>query len=456
MTHTNRVPGSFRDPSGFMFVEKGILYRRVNASYLEEYSFLINSGLYKELVDSSQLISHIEVESTDTSFRILQPERIANFSYPYEWSFSQLKDAALLTLDIQEKAILKGMILKDASAYNVTFNNGRVIFLDTLSFDKYVEGRPWIAYRQFCQHFLAPLALMSKKDIRLNSLIKSYIDGIPLDIASSLLPLSSYLNLGLFLHIHIHAKSQKKHSGELSSKRAKHMKISRKSMLAMIAGLKSTIRNLKWAPGGTEWDDYYSSNNNYNHTSMLDKEQKVNLLLSSIKPDSVWDLGANFGNFSRVASDHSKSVVAWDIDPSCVERNYLSLKKHEYNITPLLMDLTNPSPSIGWDCNERQSFFDRGRPSILLALGLVHHLAISNNIPLSNMFESFARLSDKLIIEFVPKSDSQVQKLLSSREDIFENYSKEGFEDAFLNIYELRSLEKIKDSERSLYYLEKI
>jgi len=163
MTHANRVPGSFRDPSGFMFVEKGILYRRVNASYLEEYSFLINSGLYKELVDSSQLISHIEVESTDTSFRILQPERIANFSYPYEWSFSQLKDAALLTLDIQEKAILKGMTLKDASAYNVTFNNGRVIFLDTLSFDRYIEGRPWIAYRQFCQHFLAPLALMSKK-----------------------------------------------------------------------------------------------------------------------------------------------------------------------------------------------------------------------------------------------------------------------------------------------------
>ena len=348
------------------------------------------------------------------------------------------------------------MTLKDASAYNVTFYQGKATFIDTLSFDRYRDGEPWVAYKQFCQHFLAPLVLMSKRDVRLNSLLKSYIDGVPLDLASSLLPTTSYFNLGIFLHVHLHARSQKKYSETSDAKKIESAHLSKSRLFALIDSLESTIRKLKWSPGGTEWDDYYANNNNYDDSSMPDKERKIELLLSQIKPNTVWDLGANFGNFSRIASKYSESVIAWDIDPSCVERNYLTLKKTKENITPLLVDLTNPSPSIGWNCRERASFFERDEPDVILALGLVHHLAISNNTPLSYIFEFLSRLSRNVIIEFIPKSDSQVKKLLSSREDIFEDYTQEGFERVLLNFFKIVSLEKIKDSERSIYYLKKV
>ena len=451
------VSGSYKDPSGHLFIRNKILYRQVNFSYQKDYDFLIDSGLYQSLSESNRLINHIEIDNSDKgTYKLLQPTFINTFSYPYEWSFSQLKDAAFLTLHIQKESLLKGMTLKDASAYNVTFYQGQATFIDTLSFDRYRDGEPWVAYKQFCQHFLAPLVLMSKRDVRLNSLLKSYIDGVPLDLASSLLPTTSYFNLGIFLHVHLHARSQKKYSETSDAKKIESAHLSKSRLFALIDSLESTIRKLKWSPGGTEWDDYYANNNNYDDSSMPDKERKIELLLSQIKPNTVWDLGANFGNFSRIASKYSESVIAWDIDPSCVERNYLTLKKTKENITPLLVDLTNPSPSIGWNCRERASFFERDEPDVILALGLVHHLAISNNTPLSYIFEFLSRLSRNVIIEFIPKSDSQVKKLLSSREDIFEDYTQEGFERVLLNFFKIVSLEKIKDSERSIYYLKKV
>jgi ribosomal protein L11 methylase PrmA len=451
------VSGSYKDLSGHLFFKDKILYRQVNFSYQENYDFLIDSGLYELLSKSNRLVSHIEIDNSDKGiYKLLQPTLVNTFSYPYEWSFSQLKDAALLTLNIQREALLKGMILKDASSYNVTFHQGEATFIDTLSFERYRDGEPWVAYKQFCQHFLAPLVLMSKRDIRLNSLLRSYIDGVPLDLASSLLPTTSFFNLGIFLHVYLHAISQKKYSETSDTKKIVNTHISKSRLVALIDSLESTIKKLKWSPGGTEWDDYYINNNNYNDLSMADKEKKIESLLSQIKPSTVWDLGANFGNFSRIASKYSENVIAWDIDPSCVERNYLRLKKAKGNITPLLIDLTNPSPSIGWNCEERMSFFERDEPDAVLALGLVHHLAISNNTPFSYIFKFLSKLSKNVVIEFIPKSDSQVIKLLSSREDIFKNYTQEGFEMAFLNFFKLVSVEKIKDSERSIYYLKRI
>jgi len=452
-----KVPGSFRDPNGYLFFDNGALCRHINYSYQDNYDLLISSGLYEDLSNSGELIKHTELSNSDKeAYKIIQPDFIELFSYPYEWSFSQLKDAALLTLDIQKKSIEKGMVLKDASSYNVTFHKGKAIFVDTLSFEKYQDGEPWVAYKQFCQHFLAPLALMSKTDIRLSTLLKNYIDGVPLDLASLLLPSSTYFYLGLFLHIHLHAKSQSKYSNSVSTKDAGSVHLSKAKLLAMIDSLRSTVKKLTWSPGNTEWDDYYTSNNNYNDLSMLDKENCINAMLSDINPRTVWDLGANFGNFSRIASMHSESVVAWDVDPSCVERNYLKTKEDGENITPLLIDLTNPSPSIGWNCEERNSFFDRGKVGAVLALGLVHHLAIANNVPLSSIFQSLSSLSENLIIEFVPKSDSQVKKLLSSREDIFGNYTQEGFERSLSGFFKVVSSKRIDHSERIIYRLQSI
>ncbi|MFC1593962.1 SAM-dependent methyltransferase, partial [Candidatus Omnitrophota bacterium] len=208
----DNVASSFRDPSGFLFYHNDSLYRQVNVIYKEHYEHLIHSGLYGALVKEGLLIPHVEVDlglrRSDQGYKIIKPEVVSCISYPHEWSFSQLKDAALTTLTIQKKAMECGMSLKDCSAYNIQFKKGMPIFIDTLSFEKLQADQPWIAYRQFCQHFLAPLALMSYSDIRLNQLFRIYIDGIPLDLASRLLPGRTRFSPALFSHIHLHAKSQ--------------------------------------------------------------------------------------------------------------------------------------------------------------------------------------------------------------------------------------------------------
>jgi hypothetical protein len=213
-----QLSASFRDPSGFLFSRGGALYRQVNRKYQQEYARLMESGLYEKLVKAGLLIPHTEVNQApaeaENAYKVIQPERVAFISYPYEWSFGQLKDAALATLSVQKRALKRGMSLKDASAYNIQFVHGKATLIDTLSFETYKEGQPWVAYRQFCQHFLAPLALMALRDVRLSQLLRVYIDGVPLDLASELLPWNTRLNFGLLTHIHLHAGAQKKYAGE--------------------------------------------------------------------------------------------------------------------------------------------------------------------------------------------------------------------------------------------------
>ena len=456
---TNRkLPSSFRDPSGFLFFRDGFIYRQVNSTYKEDYDHLINSGLYETLVDAELLIPHEEVDSEaaepDKAYKIIKPEPIPFVSYPYEWCFSQLKDAALTTLKIQKGSLDFGMSLKDCSAYNMQFRKGKPVFIDTLSFEKYHEGQPWVAYRQFCQHFLAPLALMSYTDIRLNQLFRVYIDGVPLDLASSLLPFRTRFIFSLLSHIHLHAKSQE-HFADKTVNISGH-KMSRLSFLGLIDNLESAIKKLKWRAQGTEWVDYYYEDTNYSSDALQHKKQIVAEFLDKINPKSVWDLGANVGMFSRIASDKGIQTISFDIDPAAVERNYLEcVKKGETNILPLLLDLTNPSPSIGWENQERMSLLDRGPADTVFALALIHHLAISNNLPLNKIADFLNRVCKSLIIEFVPKSDSQVQRLLSTREDVFPDYTQRVFESEFRKYFKMQNSVKIRDSERILYLMER-
>ena len=448
---------SFRDPSGFLFSRGGILYRQVNRKYETEYARLMESGLYEKLVKTGILIPHVETDQIstdptgDAAFKVIQPERVPFISYPYEWSFGQMKDAALATLSIQRRALKAGMSLKDASAYNIQFVHGKPTLIDTLSFETYKEGRPWVAYRQFCQHFLAPLALMALKDVRLNQLLRVYIDGVPLDLASELLPWKTRFNFGLLTHLHLHAGAQKKYSGAEVKSRAGIM--SRQAMIGLIDSLDSAIRKLNWNPSGTEWGNYYDLTN-YSDAAFEHKKQLVNEWSVRINPALVWDLGANNGAFSRVASQSGSYVVAFDIDPAAVEQNYRQIKSEKTeNILPLLLDLTNPSPAIGWANQERDSFATRGPADMVLALAVIHHLAISNNVPLLKLANFFAEIGQWLVIEFVPKSDSQVQKLLVSRDDIFPNYNREGFEAAFKKRFKVCEAVNLRESERVLYLM---
>lgn len=451
----NNLPSSFRDPSGFVYIQNSVIYRQINTAYRENYDHLINSGLYKELVDAELLISHVEVDidgtKSDKAYKIIKPELIPFISYPYEWSFSQLKDAALTTLKVQMLALDFGMSLKDCSAYNIEFRKGKAIFIDTLSFEKYLEGVPWIAYRQFCQHFLAPLALMSYTDIRLNQLSCLFIDGIPLDLASSLLPFRTSFSFSLQSHIHLHAKSQKHFADKIVNMTGRKMSLV--SFLGLIDNLKSVIKKLKWQAKGTEWADYYDDFN-YSSNAHQHKKQIVANFLDKINSKSVWDLGANDGKFSRIASDKGIKTISFDIDPAAVEKNYLEVVKNgETNVLPLFLDLSNPSPAIGWENLERMSLLERGPADTVFALALVHHLAISNNLPFYKIGNFLNRICNSLIIEFVPKSDSQVQRLLAMREDIFPDYTQPFFESEFAKYFTIEGSEKIRDSERTLYLM---
>jgi hypothetical protein len=311
-----------------------------------------------------------------------------------------------------------------------------------------------VAYRQFCQHFLAPLALMALRDIRLNQLLRVYIDGVPLDLASGLLPSKTRFSFGLLTHLHLHASAQKRYSGAEVKSRAGTM--SRQAMTGLIDSLESTITKLDWNPGGTEWGNYYDITN-YSEAAFEHKKLLIREWAARLKPARVWDLGANNGVFSRVAAETGAYVVSSDIDPAAVEQNYRTSKEaKEQNLLPLLLDLTNPSPSIGWANQERDSFSARGPVDMVLALALIHHLAISNNVPLPQLADFLSKLGKWLVIEFVPKSDSQVQKLLVSREDIFPNYTREGFEAAFKERFNIREATNVSESERALYLMESL
>ncbi len=446
---------SFRDPSGFLFTDKGTLYRQVNQEYKAHYDKLMESGLYRSLVDQKLLIPNEEVKIAPPekaiAYKVIRPDRIPFISYPYEWSFSQYKDAALTTLEIEMLALEMGMTLKDASVYNIQFLEVHPLLIDTLSFEIYEEGSPWVAYRQFCQHFLAPLSLMALTDIRLQQLMRVYIDGIPLDLTSNLLPGKSHFNMGLELHIHRHAASQKKYAGKGEEAKSKEAKINKLSFQGLIDNLQGTIKGLNWEGARTEWADYYDITN-YTSEAFERKRVLVGQFIDVVKPETAWDLGANNGEFSRIASEKGIFTVSSDIDPVAVEKNYQEIvKAKEKNLLPLLIDLTNPSPGIGWENKERTSFIDRGPVDLVMALALIHHLAITNNLPLERIADFFAQLGKWLIIEFVPKEDSQVQRLLSSRKDIFPEYSESGFETSFKEDFQLNRKETIEGTKRTMY-----
>lgn len=445
---------SFRDTSGFVYVLDDILYRQINKCAANDFERFIQSGLYQFLLEKSYIIEHSETSNSyafnDEAFKVLKPSIIDFISYPYEWSFSMLKDAALLTLCIQKHALNYGMSLKDATAYNIQFYKGKPIFIDTLSFESF-QNTPWKAYGQFCRHFLSPLILASYADIRLIGLLKNYIDGIPLDFVSKILPIKTRFNLNILAHIHLHSKSIK--SNESNPRNIKTLKMNKEMHLKLITALESFINGLKWKPENTEWGDYYTFTN-YTNESFEKKKAIVSRFMNKINPKNLWDIGANNGLFSRIASDLGIETIAFDIDPIAIEKSYLKVKRdNEQHILPLICDLTNPIPPIGWANEERKGFMQRGKADCVMALALIHHLAISNNLPFEKIAGFLSKISNYLIIEFVPKEDSKVQTLLATREDIFDKYDINNFKREFENCFEIIEESLIDNSKRTLFLL---
>jgi ribosomal protein L11 methylase PrmA len=452
------LDSSFRDPSGYIFKLDGKFYRAIHSSYKDNLHLFETSGLLSELLSKGQVLSYETLKPSDFNltkdyFSVIFPDQLKHISYPNEWCFSQYKDAALLTLEIQETSLKYGMSLKDSSAFNIQFHNGKAVMIDTLSFERYEEGEPWIGYQQFCQHFLAPLLLASFVDIRSLKLIQMHMDGIPLDYVVKQLSILKLLKPMVFIHIYLHSKAQNKNSSKIDSIKKN---ITKSSLLGLIGSLKSLVNSLKWNPKGTEWGDYYA-HTNYSDLSMSNKRSIIDSLLDEIKPKTLWDVGGNNGEFTRLASIKGVESVLFDIDYAAIEKSYLKTKiEGEANITSFVMDFTNPSPGIGWNNKERLSIIDRGPADVVFALALIHHLCISNNLPFHYVADFFSRIVSKsLVIEFVPKSDSQVQRLLRTREDIFTHYDQEFFEKEFVKFFDIAKSIKVSNSKRFLYLMHK-
>lgn len=458
MTNYTRHPSSFKDPSGFVFESEGILYRQVNNYYAAQYLQLIDSGLYKQLVSQGQLISHEELAYNITNsphwYLTLRPEPVQPISYAYEWCFEQLQDAALLTLSVLKTALQYGMILKDATPYNIQFHKGRPVFIDTLSFDNYNAKQPWIAYRQFCQCFLFPLYLEHYLKTDIQKILSTYIDGIPVDIIAKLLPLKSRLSLGVWLHVYLqHTTSA---SARAKNGNNRNTAFSKKKLLDVIGHLTSIITSFPTNKTyKTTWSNYYEDTI-LSKEYLREKEVIIREMIGQTTARTVLDLGANDGYFSKIFASQQLTVIATDADSRCISRLYNEVKKDKIeNIQPLILDIANPSPAIGFNNRERAAFHDRIKTDLVAALALVHHLVIGKNISMPVLAEYFNGIAPELIIEFVPKEDEKVQQMLKSRPDTFPDYTIEVFENMFSQYFTVISKRQVPGTHRVLYYMKR-
>lgn len=426
-------PSSFRDPFSQVFDDGNTVTRMIYPSYFKEYNHLMNSGLYFELADKGLIIPHKEVFTGSDSIAI-EPERVNFISYPYEWCFSMLKEAALVTLQVNSIALKYGMILKDATAFNIQYHKGKMTLIDTTSFMFYEPGMPWGAYRQYCQHFLYPLICMKA----LNSNVwKGNIDGITAEDAAKIIPNRYRLIPAYAMHLYAQAT-------ERTSESLKQMKIPKVALLALLNHLEKFTESLKKVPK-PGWIDYADAGS-YTEKAGINKENVVKAFLETMPKGKLADLGANIGQYSGLAKATGHEVIAIDSDVDCVDSIYP-------DILPLVVDLCNPTPAIGWENTERKSFLDRLHVDTILALALIHHLCIGNNVPLARVAQMFSTHCHTLIIEFVPPDDKQAIKLRGNKN--IPEYSYQVFLSAFRDYFTIKEQTPIVDSKRILFWMEK-
>ncbi len=421
MSSGNYLESSFRDPAGRVFSEAGEFYREVSPAGWSDYCLLQQSGLARELIRNGLLVPFEEIGRGPEN-AVLLLRKLSWISYPYEWCFEQLRDAALLTLEVLRTSLGHGMTLKDASAYNIAFHGAMPVFIDHGSFTAYRENAPWQGYRQFVMHFLGPLLLL-RRDDRFRSMLRSDLDGIDLDFISRNLPRIGYLRFPELLHVHLHARFQRKYSDSHRTDAPKEPRIGKSQLLWMIGELHRFIASLKPPRLRTEWGDYYTDNN-YSTESFIAKKALVGDFLGAIMPERVIDLGANRGEFTLVAARYADEVISADIDPAAIGALYAALReKKNTSIHPMIQDLNNPSPGLGIFNRERSSFFDRARADAVLGLALAHHLRVGGNWPLERIAELFGRIAPNALVEFVPREDGQFRRLLRSRPDIYSDWT---------------------------------
>ncbi len=454
--------GSFRDPSGRVFYYKNNVLREIFSSGLNKFNFLKKNNLLNELIKKNFIVQTEEVKSEeilklkskDESI-IVEHEKLEFISYPYEWTFNQLKDAAIFHLDLQIFLLEKDAKLIDASAYNVQFKNLKPIFIDTLSIAEYKEGEFWGAHKQFCENFLNPLILTSKTGINFNNWFKGNLEGITTSDLYSALKFKHFFSPTIFFQVFLLNKiEQKATKNPLSTnKKIKESKgLSKKAFRYMLLRLKNFIKKLNLKNQVTTWEKY-SEQNTYSIEEDKKKAEVVeNYLKKNRKFKLLADLGCNDGRFSRIAiRNNVENVIGFDFDLKVLDRNYLNSKKDNQNILPLYLDFTNPSSNLGWNDSERKSFKNRAKFDCIFALALIHHLVIAKNIPLNQTLNWLTSLAPNGIIEFVPKEDPTSQFMLSLKGDIFPDYNEENFKKELSKLVKIENITTVSNTNRRIY-----
>ncbi len=448
-------PFSFRDRAGFLYYNYGKLLRQINKSFAPHFDTFIISDLYKQLVDENLIVAHqeLEIKNSDIDcYKTIAPFHLPFISYPYEWCFNQLKDAALLTLQIMQNALQKQMVLKDATPFNVQFYKGKPIFIDTLSFEIYDDKKPWVAYYQFCETFLYPLLLATYNVQDVHKTFTTYPDGISAENTIKLLPKKAKYNLFNYLHLYLVGKIKSKQNVTVKGSTNVYSKT---KMENLISHLYDKIKSLKNTKLQTEWNNYYAETI-LNETYLNHKKEIITNWASTISNEKVLDIGCNDGIFSLLFASQNEIVFATDLDASCVNNLSETIKNQQIqNVYPLVMDIMHPSTNQGFFNVERMGFFERIQPTVVLMLAVVHHLVISKNITFSMLVNALQNFAKILIIEFVPKTDEKVQQLLISKQDVFSDYSQQNFELEFAGFYTILQHQKVTGSNRILYLMQK-
>ena len=454
---------SFRDNLGNVYYFNNKVLRTVSKEGKENYEFLKTSEILKNSIISEFLINTNEIDKKYlpkffTKFDyVLESELIPFISYPYEWTFDQLKKAALHHLEFQIFLFKKGAVLRDASAYNIQFIGSKPYFIDVLSIKPYEDGEYWIAYKQFCENFLNPLLLGYLKGVQHNNWFRGSLEGVDTIELNNILNLIDKISINVFIHVHLQAKLNKKsltNPNEISLKYKKLKKLSKKSYISILYQLKNWISKMSFRKQKSIWQNY-SQEHTYDKEEYNEKKLFVADFIKKRKPKSLIDLGCNTGEFSNLALNSGvTSVVGFDFDHNVISRAFNEAFQKKKNFLPLVFDAANPSPNQGWDQIERKGFLERFRSEALLALAFEHHLIIGKNIPILKFINWIVKVSKNGIIEFVPKSDETIQKMLEFREDIFHDYSQENFEKCLLEKSNIINKTVITKTGRILYEYE--
>ncbi len=362
---------------------------------------------------------------------VLRHERVPFLSYPYEWPFSMLKDAALLQLELNRRALRADLALKDASAYNVQWRGTRPVFIDVGSFERLRPAEPWAGYRQFCMLFLYPLMLQAYKDLPFHAVLRGSLDGIPPHDARAVLA-GERFRKGVLSNVLLHARLESRYAGVEGREVKREMRqagFSKELLAANFGKLDKLVRRLEWKAGETAWTGY-GEDNTYDDDAAAAKAAFVREAAARRRSRLTWDVGCNDGRYARIAADSADLVVAFDADHATVDALYRQLREERReDILPLVMSVTDPSPDLGWRGRERASLERRGTPELALCLAVVHHVCITGNVPVRELLDWLRSLDTALVIEFPDRADPMVQRLLSGkREGSNPDYEQAAFE----------------------------